>query len=165
MLVDHLALFAGVPLLRFTVGRLAVPLFFVLAGHLSARASWGRVWRLVGLGVLLQAVAPWSDALQVLGALGAGAFVLNGLRGRDRVLLVVLCLTLAANGWGFATSTAYDGLALFSLMIVGAELSRSSLRAVGQRLPSWLAWPGRHALGVYAVHIPALTVLAWAVTR
>jgi hypothetical protein len=159
MVADHLALSAGLDVVRLTAGRLAVPLFFVLAGHLASRLSW-RHGRLIGLGLLLPAFAPWVDSPNVL--LYLGVFLpAVAWAGRHRWLLplaVVLALTLAANGYAGPVGTGYAPSALLALCCVGALLPRSAFAAAG-RLPVVLAWPGRHALSLYVGHVLALTVL------
>ena len=51
MIGDHLcAVFGGEPY-RFTLGRLAMPMFFILAGHLARHVHWRHLWiGLVGEG-------------------------------------------------------------------------------------------------------------------
>lgn len=167
MVADHLALFAGAPLVRVTVGRLAMPLFFVLAGHLATRLSW-RVARLGLLGVLLPLAAPWVDSPNVLLWLAYGAVALALARRAHLppALLVGAQLAVFANPGVFHPyadlGTGYPPAALLGLMALGAMLHRDQLTGLADRLPARLvpplSWAGRHALGLYVGHVLLLTV-------
>jgi uncharacterized membrane protein len=165
MVADHVALFVGADPVRMTVGRLAMPLFFVLAGHLSARLSWRLVW-VVALGLALPTVAVWIDSPNVLVYLGAGAVVLAVTRRSRLVLwfLVALPLVLLANGFALApVGTGFHPAALLGLMAVGALLDRRSVEQLAGRLPAAvtrvLARSGRYPLTVYVGHVLLLTLV------
>ena len=157
MVADHLALFAGADAVRWTVGRLAFPLFLLLAGHLARRPSWRLLW-LVVLGQVLYALVPWSSADVVLLWLAAGSLYVALLRGRRWALLLPLFLVLVLHLNGFVAQ-AYDGWAALAICCAGALLPRSSFAWAG-RLPAVLGRLGRWPLTVYACH---LLVLAGAV--
>ncbi len=155
MLVDHLALLVGADLARLTVGRLAMPLFFIVGGHLAGRLS-PRLLLAAGLGLALPTVAPWIDSPNVLLLYAAGAVLLA--LGCPPVLLVAVALTGYANGWTAALHGAYEPAALLALMGVGQLLPRSAF-AGADRLPSLLRVAGRYPLTIYAGHVLALTAL------
>jgi len=160
MVADHVAAYADWTSVRMTFGRAAMPLFFVLAGHLSRRLSWRLLW--IGLvGLWLPVVVPWIDRPNVLLILAAGAVVLAAAR-RAGVSALVLCafvLMMGANRFGSGWPvTGYDALYLLGLMALGAALPRGSFAAAG-RLPRWLERPGRRPLTVYVVHLLVLTAL------
>lgn len=163
MVVDHVSIVADVLPLRLTVGRLAVPLFFILAGHLARRLSARTLWA-AALGLALPGFAPWIDAPNVLlwYAVGVAMLVLARRVGCPLALLVALPLTLAANSWGSPLLTGYNPLCLLGLMALGAMLHRSAF-AWGVRLPGFLAVLGRYPLTVYVGHVLALTWLTSAV--
>jgi uncharacterized membrane protein YcfT len=171
MVLDHCLLIWGgsetgaaspVHVLRSTVGRIALPLFFVISGHLVRRLSW-RWAGIVAIGLVLPVVAPWLDDPNVLVWYGLGAAVIVACRryGVSLWLLPVLSLAWAAN-WGFSplhvSLHSYDGLALLGLMGLGAVLDRQSF-GWASRLPRLLDWPGRHPLSVYVGHVLVLNVL------
>lgn len=153
MVVDHLAYVLDEQLLRVTVGRLALPLFFIVAGHLVCRLSWRHGWVAL-LGLALPAVVPWIDDPNVLLLYAAGAVLVVQLRRAPLalVLVVVVALTVAANGWLPATPGFYDPLSVLALMCAGALLSRDSF-AIGNRLPRAFAVVGRFPLSVYVGHL------------
>lgn len=159
MICDHLAyLLAGPDVLRYTVGRLAVPLFFLLSGHLAQRVTW-RHLRLACLGLALPVVVPWVDSPNVLLWLAVGGAVVAGLRRWPAALVAVIvaALTVAANGWADLLGTGYAPLQLLALMAAGALLPRAGLVRAGLLVPGRLAVHlGRHALLVYVAHLVAL---------
>lgn len=161
MVADHLALFAGWGLLRETVGRVALPLFFVLAGHLLQRLSWRHLG--IGLlGLLLPVAAPWVDAPNVLLAYAVLAPLLVWAPGpRWAAAFLVLALTGLANGWGAvpAGTNAYPLLALLALMCAGRLVPRFELARLGAPLPRFLEVVGRYPVTLYAAHVLALTYL------
>lgn len=161
MVVDHVALFVAFDVARYTVGRLALPLFFVLGGALVTRLTWRHGWvALLGLGLPL--VAGWIDSPNVLllYAVGAALVVLARRLGPFGSLLgLLVMLTVQANGAG-VVGTGYAPAALWALMFVGAWLPRELLLVLGGRLPGWLAVPGRYPLSIYVGHVLALTAVA-----
>lgn len=162
MVVDHLCVvFGGPPLLRLTVGRLAMPLFFVTAGRVSGRLSW-RHGAAAAAGLVLPLVVPWLDSPNVLVWWALGAVLLAACRaaGWSPGLVVVAALGIAANGWLDAPGSSYPPGALWGLMAVGALLP-FGWWGWGDRLPAQLVlrWCGRHALGFYVVHVLLLTAV------
>lgn len=157
MVVDHLVVVTGGPgELRWTVGRLAVPLFFLLAGHLAGSLRW-RHLEVAALGCLLPFVVPWIDSPNVLllWALGCLALAAARLAGVRPVVVLVVCLTVAVNGWAVAVGTGYPFALLLAFMAAGAMLDRSAF-AWGERLPSFLAWLGRYPVSIYVGHLLVL---------
>jgi uncharacterized membrane protein YcfT len=153
MVVDHVALiFAGPQLLRETIGRLAVPLFFIVGGHLVRRLSWRHGWVLL-VGLALPALIPWVDAPNVLVHYAIGAALLVAMRaGRlSPWLLVALALTAMANET-MPAGNGYNPVALYALMAVGAVIGRHSF-VFGERLPRFLGLVGRFPLSVYVGHL------------
>lgn len=75
MIVDHVALLGGLQLVRVTVGRLALPIFFVLAGALVRRLTW-RHGAIFAVGLVLPVAVPWIDSPNVLTLYAVGAVVL-----------------------------------------------------------------------------------------
>jgi hypothetical protein len=159
MLVDHVALLLGVLPLRLTVGRLAMPLFFLVAGHLAHRLSARHV-NVVAAGVALTFLAPWAGEPSILLwiVLGCALIVAARFSGFPLVLLIVVPLTLAANRWQLG-AVGYDPAALVALMVVGATLPRTAF-AWGSRLPAVLGAVGRRPLTWYVGHVAVLTFLA-----
>lgn len=168
MVVDHLCvIFDGPAELRYTVGRLALPLFFITAGYLVPARLNTRHIRIAAAGVLLPVAAPWIDSPNVLVwyALGSALLVWIGcdyhpsrFRGG---LVICVALGLAANGWLQPLEGSYNPIALWALMCLGMLLPSSwwdwALRIPGQLL---LTFVGRHALELYVVHVLALTAIA-----
>lgn len=159
MVTDHLALAFGILPLRLTIGRLAVPLFFVLAGHLAHRFG-PRTLLAAALGLALPTFAPWIDSPNVLLWYAVGVAVIVAARrvGLPPVLLVAFALTLAVNSWGSPVPTGYNPVCLVALMALGAMLPRTSFDWA-RKLPRPLALLGRFPLTVYVGHVLALTWL------
>lgn len=160
MLVDHLTLvFSGPHALRLTVGRLAVPAFFILAGHLAGRLRW-RHAGVFCVGLVLPLVVPWIDSPNVLVYWAVGSCVLAGCRwlGVPPWLLAVVALTFAANGWVYAPGTGYDANALVGLMGLGSLVPRSAF-SFAARAPGWVAAIGRRPLTWYVGQLLVLQVV------
>jgi uncharacterized membrane protein YeiB len=161
MFADHV-LAVWQPLSPFRVlTRIALPVFFVLAGHLvPAVPKWRPCVAVGAWGLVLPVLVPWIDHPNVLlwWALGV-PIVAYAQRLPDRGLLyVVFALTLAANGW-IRPQHAYDGAAVWSMMLIGRQLP---LREWCAKLsgPSWLEFLGRRALVAYVVHVLVLTTIS-----
>lgn len=157
MVVDHVALVAGLPLLRIMPGRLAMPLFFVLGGHLTTGLR-RRHFLILTLGVVLQVLAPWAGPGLVLTSFVIGAWVVAlawSMHPGVLWLPIMVALTFAANG---ATETAltFDLRSMVALMCAGALLPRSVFLTAGGRLPRWLSVLGRYPLSLYAGHLVLL---------
>lgn len=163
MVLDHVALLLGPTgwLLQVTVGRLAMPLFFVISGHLVRRLSW-RTAGIAALGAVLPLVFGWLDSPNVLLWYAAGAVLIvaaQRLRVPVAWLLVVL-VAVAANGWDPQLGTSYRPAAVLALMVIGHLLPRMVLDRAGARLPAWLELGGRRPVSSYVVQAAAVTGLA-----
>lgn len=159
MLLDHVLLVTDSgDLVRSTLTRVCMPVFFLLAGHLAGRPSWRWAWAGL-LGLALPVVVPWIDAPNVLLIWAGGCVVLFAWRraGLPMWLPVVVALTVSANGWVLQGS-GYDALALFALMALGATWPRGRFEAGAARLPAWpvLAAVGRRPLTWYVGHLLVL---------
>lgn len=156
MAVDHLCVvFAGPMWVRLTIGRLALPIFFVLAGYLARRVS-ARTVAIGATGVLLPLAVPWIDAPNVLVYWAVGACVIAVCRRWPAALwmIIVAALTWGANGFRTFPDgvLSYEPLLLLGMMAAGALAGRS-VWTWADRLPRWLCWPGRHAIWVYVGHL------------
>lgn len=160
MLVDHVAWVAGdASGIRMTMGRLAMPLFFLLAGHLFTRLRRRHAVALA-IGLFLPAVVPWIDSpnVLVLFAVGCGLLALANRWPWLLVAVPVVALTLAANRWVLAPG-GYEPLAVIALMFLGARLPRSAF-GWGERLPARLGQLGRWPLTFYVAHLLVLHALS-----
>lgn len=156
MLLDHLALVVGgLDEVRLTLGRLAMPLFFVLAGHLARDPRW-RHLGIAAVGVVLPLVVPWIDAPNVLVIWAVGVVILWAGRrwSVPAWVVVVVALGCAANGWT-STDGHYDFLALWALMALGSILPTSALMFCA-RAPRWVATLGRFPISFYVGHLLVL---------
>lgn len=165
MVVDHVALFADVPEVRWTAGRLAMPLFFILGGHLACRFSWRTLLLVPAVGLGVEFVAPWTGAgaLLVSFAVGAAAVVLLRRYAPWALwLIVALALTSAANG-RVSVDSGYDPGQLSALMALGALLTRHQLVGLLRWVPRpalvRLAQAGRYPLSLYAGQAVLLTLI------
>jgi hypothetical protein len=160
MVIDHLALQLGEPAmpLRLTVGRLAMPMFFLLAGHLARAPRRRHLW--IGLlGVALGACT-FVESPNVLTWWALGVCVLAAMRwaGIPAWLLVAVGLGLLANGYVVQLGSSYDYRALWALMALGSMLPAAAFTWAGFA-PSWVHFLGRHPIAVYAGHVLALELL------
>jgi surface polysaccharide O-acyltransferase-like enzyme len=165
MVLDHLLIFvAPGHWLRATVTRAAMPLFFVVAGHLARRVRWRRLLGVAAVGAALPAVVPWLDRPNVLLLYAVGVPVVVWARSRGLLPLVIAAaLTLAANGWADPTGHAYWAPAVVALMATGALIRFREVelgRGVVPPGAAHLARLGRYPLSVYVGHALGFTALA-----
>jgi len=161
MIFDHAVIVfvgAGSPL-RWTLGRLAMPLFFLLGGYLVRRLSWRHGWVFV-LGCFLPVVVPWVDSPNVLVWYAVGAVILwSADTVWARWLTLAVGLALSANFPDQTIGSSYAPGMLVGLMIVGALLRHyhgSGVLAWGRYLPRWFAPVGRYPLTIYVGHLLVL---------
>lgn len=160
MIVDHVCLvFATGEGVRLTLGRLAMPIFMVLGGHLAGKLRL-RHAGILALGLALPLLVPWlaTPNILVLWVAGVALLELGRRLGVPAWVLPVLALTFAANH-GSIGSASFDPVALWGLMGLGALLPRVAFDSAA-RWPSWLAVIGRHPLAWYVLHLLLLNVIA-----
>lgn len=163
MLLDHVGYVLGWETVRLTLGRVSMPLFFLLAGALVTRVTMRHAHAAL-LGIALPLVAPWAGSPNVLVvyAVGAALLVLSRRAGLPVLVLVALPLAVAANRWEVG-STSYDPAALIGLMALGALVGTGWADRLGQHLQ----WPvlvhlGRAPLRWYVGNVLALQgVILW----
>lgn len=149
---------------RLTVGRAAMPLFFILAGYL-ARKLRTRHLAIGGIGLALPFAVPWIDSPNVLVWWAVGCAVLAMFREFrwSPVLLVVVGLVFGANvgysGLAFGTSS-FEPMCLLGLMGLGAML-RPTAWWWAYHLPARpaLAFLGRFPVWLYVGHLLVLQVV------
>lgn len=177
MIIDHLALYAALVwgenvaggMVRLTIGRLAVPIFFVLAGYLVTRLRW-RHLGIYAVGVVLPVLVPTIDNPNVLcwWATGCALIVACRYAGLPVWVLGVALATLVANGYKLEVGNSYVPYGLWLLMVLGAGL-RGAVPAIVERLggalPAAFGWLGRHPVGIYVGHLLALQGVYVAVSR
>lgn len=165
MALDHVLVY--VPgdvsdLLRLTVTRFAMPLFFVLSGHLVKRFRWRRMVLVAALGVALYPVY-WVDQPNVLTlyVIGAAYIVYFQRRTAAMVLMIAVALTWFANGFTMRPdgTLMYEPLALFALMCAGVLLPRNSFDWCNRIRPHWLRVIGSFPLSFYVIHILIIFVV------
>lgn len=164
MLLDHvLAVTGHGAIVRASLTRLSMPLFFVLAGHLARRVDVSRLLLVAAAGVALPMLVPWVDSPNVLLIYAMGVPVIVWARRRPVRLwwIVGFALTWYANRFGLppANVDAYAPLGLWGLLAVGALLGRDSLESLGRRLPRGIGRLGRYPLTVYVGHLLLLQLL------
>lgn len=161
MVLDHVVLLVDGPeLIRATLTRFAMPMFFVLAGHLVSRPRWRWVG-VAAIGLVLPVFVPWIDSPNVLWVWAVGALLVWWLReqgGMPPWLLAVVGLTVYANSWDLQPAGGYEALALWGLMGLGAMVPRTSFDFAG-KLPGWVAAIGRRPVTWYVGHLVVLQVV------
>lgn len=161
MVADHITLLLhGPELVRLTLGRVAMPLFFIVAGALVRRVGWRHLG--IGLvGLALPAVVPWIDApnVLVLYALSAGVVALFRWLEVPPLVLTVCVLAASANGFLPRIGTGFEPMAVLGILAVGAHLGPHRLGWLSW-LPDWLAPIGRRPLLVYVGHLLALQAVS-----
>lgn len=167
MIGDHLAIAVGNPLFRVTAGRLAMPIFFVVAGHLAGSRLSRRHLYAALLGLGLPILVPFVDSPNVLLWWAVGCVILYGFQrlGLPVWALIAVPLTLGANGWVITPGDhSYNPGDLLALMALGRGLA-PEVFAFGLRLPPWMGALGRRPLSWYIGHALLLQLVLVAVGR
>lgn len=178
MVVDHLAVFLvhewGNPapygglaqVLRLTVTRASLVLFMLVAGWLIEQhgARPRRMAEICLAGAAVTAFGWWLDfpigRPDVLLLIGVCLCFWRQIRRHPVAAIALGVVQLTA--WPIPWS-GYQPGAVLALLAAGIVWNCRAFAEGGrlwtQRLPSWLGWPGRHALGLYVAHIAALGVV------
>lgn len=158
MMLDHgVYIAAGPDEIRWTLGRLAMPMFFLLAGHLSTRLRW-RHLQIGLLGACLPLAVPWIDNPNVLllWALGCVGLWCSRRFGFPVWVLVAVPLVQVANGISIDGPGYYSPGVLLALMALGTMIPEHTF-TVSRRLPGrveqLLAAVGRHPILWYVGHL------------
>lgn len=164
MLADHLAYLVGPVEVRLTVGRLAMPLFFLLAGPLVHRLTV-RQGVALGLGLALTYLAPWAGHpnVLVLYVAGAAAVVAWQWIALPDWLVVVVALAFLANGVHGAGS--FDWIAVLGIMLLGRVIGLGWADRFGSRLPAVLGSVGQRPLTWYVANVLAVQGVIWWLSR
>lgn len=157
MVLDHILIFVSHDnVLRFTLTRAAMPLFFVIGGNLIRKWPSNRVFLIGIIGAALPAFVPWIDSPDVL--FWYALFYVPIYLARKHNLLpwiILVSLTLATNFYMLHLGNSFWPFGLLAIMALGAMMPLDSFRW-GNRLPKFLEWPGRHPLSIYVGHLLAL---------
>lgn len=161
MVIDHLLIVVGQEssIYRFTVTRLAMPLFFVVAGALVSRIDVPRLLLVATCGALLPILVPWTEQPNVLVQYVMGVLLL-GLCWFSRpavVLVLVLLLGAIANRYT-ANLHGYDWAALPALVLAGWLAGRETVDRIGRPLSFLFEGLGRYPLSIYFGHLLLLRV-------
>lgn len=151
MIVDHIFIQVNPQsFVRFTVTRLAMPLFFLISGHLVKRVT-KRTAAIFAVGLLLPAFIPWVDSPNVLCWYALGSIIIVYLK-KARIGIIIFALTWAANYYNHPEFSSYWPWSLFALMCFGSLLERKTF-AIGEKLHSSFAVIGRFPLSIYVGHM------------
>jgi len=180
MMLDHLLVqIDPQSLIRTTITRACVPLFFVIAGHLLRPGiKWQRLILILIIGAALPHYAPWVDSPNVLVWYATLTPIVAW--GNRAVLAgtILAALTLYANGYG-QVEGSYAPMALAAFMAAGRLAPRESLERVGSwgqrpcrcldticavpRERTWargIAAIGQYPLSIYVGHILVIESVA-----
>lgn len=161
MIFDHLVLvFQGPQIIRETITRTAMPLFFLLGGYMLHRFSW-RIPVIGVTGILLPMVVPFIDDPNVLFyyALFAPAIIYGRKYPVLMLGIVAFALTYGANYYvGQPTRLMYHPVFVLALMAAGTMIPRR-FADYGNRLPGFLTMIGQHPLSIYVGHVLFLSVV------
>lgn len=166
MIVDHVCIVANHGYwLRHTITRLAMPLFFVISGHLVKRISW-RTFAIGIVGLAIPQLVYFSGNINVLTWYSVGAIVVYFARKYPPALYGVtwITLTISANFYfsgQWSGPTSYWSPALIALMTLGATVPRDIFHQIPfWRLPEWVSKIGKYPLSIYVGHLLILQCIA-----
>lgn len=165
MILDHAILAAGAASwLRLGPTRASLPLFCLVAGSLQARRGVG-VLRCVELAVVGLVMTVALDPLVGIGTpdivvlLGIALLVFELAKDNEYLVLTVAAVAVIQPfTWPVETNGGYQIGTVVALVYLGRHKALA-LAAQGERVPRCFEWLGRHALGVYVVHIATLGVV------
>lgn len=157
MIVDHAILaFHGPMTIHNTVTRAAMPIFFLLSGHLIKRFSW----RLVGIGLIgliLPTIVPFIDDPNVLfwyAVMAPLVLILKRYYFHGLYLILFIVFMLTANFHYFLLNgfTSYPPLVLLALMCFGAIIPRIELTSITW-IPTIFSKVGSYPISIYVGHL------------
>ena len=126
MIVDHIVIrFAGPIIIHDTITRAAMPIFFIISGHLIKRVNYRHI--LIGiLGILLPLYVSFLDDPNVLFyyAIFSPVILLLKRYPEIGVGVLALCLTFYGNFHDLEFGNGYPPLIILSLMILGTMTPR-----------------------------------------
>lgn len=161
MVLDHIILVSHGPfIIRETITRAAMPIFFVLSGHLIKKVTW-RLFIIGYIGLTLPTFVTFLDDPNVLFWYAAFAPIIVLLRRNPNMLplVLVVIMGLVANNHLLTVPNSYPPLMLLALMIIGAMIPRKSF-TFSNSLPSILIHVGRFPLTLYVATSGILQVLS-----
>ena len=154
MILDHiLDLTHELPLIRMTVTRLSMPLFFIISGHLVKRVN-ARTFQIMVIGFILPISIPWIDNPNVLFWYAVGTIVVVYVK--QKWLIILAALTMGANHYALYIGSSYDPLFLIAFMAIGSTFPREYF-SWGNRLPAFFTFVGKYPLSIYLGHLFLLT--------
>lgn len=160
MILDHLFIITHAPTFtRLTITRLAMPLFFLISGHLAKRVSW-RLPVIGFIGLLIPAVAIWIDSPNVLFWFAVLAPIVVLIRDNRVItsLVILFALTFSTNRYSLGIGSSYDPIGLFAIMCFGTLIKRESFN-VFNRLPAFFGKIGHYPMTIYISHLVILGAL------
>ena len=157
MILDHAILTAGwddSPLRLLT--RIAMPLFFIIAGNLVRRFHWTRMAAILVVGYALNAIAPMFGSFELFSGLIIGCAIVAFCKSVGaRFIALTILMTMTANFYVWQAGYLFWMLPAF--IIIGALLPRDTLVNFGSKFPRWIAPLGEWPLTLYVAHILLLT--------
>jgi len=156
MILDHILAVTGeLQILRFTVTRFSMPLFFLVSGFLLYRVNIPRLVIVGLIGIALPMYVGFIDEPNVLFLYAVFAPFIVWARNSPLALMGISAFGLAMYANNFLDLPgAYAPFALFGLMALGKLVPRESWERV--RLPRFLNYAGRYPLTTYVVHLLVL---------
>lgn len=153
MILDHslIVLSFGSSPIRHTITRLAMPIFFIVSGHL-VRKFTSRTLIIGLIGLCLPVIVPWIDSPNVLTWYALGTLLLTKMSRKYYWLIIALALTLSSNFFNHDYGSSYWPYGLWALMATGALIPRE-LFTPFRRLPKFLDTIGRRPLLIYVGHL------------
>ena len=160
MILDHVVFVTNGPfVIRETITRAAMPIFFLVSGHLVKQVSF-RLVTIGTIGIALPTVVTFLDNPNVLVwyALFAPVIVVLKLRPNYLPVALGIILSLAANNHIGIVANSYPPMFLLALMILGAIIPRKRF-VTFERLPNVFTFIGKFPLTIYVVSGGILQVL------
>ena len=163
MICDHILVYVDHDSVLRYLTRVAMPLFFIISGHVVRKIHGKRLFGIAMIGLVLPLIFPWIDNPNVLFLYAVFVPIIvvwkNSERDRPMFFFAIACaLTYSANDYP-AFGNGYDPVTTFAIMCLGA-LVPTWYFVIFDWIPRPIRVIGSYPLSIYVGHLFLLGIIA-----